>query len=141
MKKINENTKVTLTFEQLKKLVKEATPRRRPVKRARGIDPSVFSAKIWVGNFTEGDEDELCDVVSSEAPNYLGNHAVNCEFIGTDYDPDFDPDETEEPNIGIFKIEVVPATGVKASEVEEALDTALGDCADWGLTNFKRIRG
>ena len=131
MKKINENTKVTLTLGQLKKLVREATR----------IDPSVFSAKIWVGNFTEGDEAELCDVVSWEVPHYLGNHAVNCEFIGTDYDSDLDNDETGEPNIGIFKIEVVPATGVKASEVEEVLNVVFGDCADWGLTNFKRIRG
>lgn len=71
MKKINENTKVTLTFEQLKKLVKEGATRGPDMEVRKLIEKIFKDAEEWVGYVSDANEcaytDDLIDSIVANA--------------------------------------------------------------------------
>ena len=59
MNKINENTKVTLTFEQLKKLVKESSNSDKKVREL--VLKIAKDSKEWADFVVDGNEDAYTD--------------------------------------------------------------------------------
>ena len=116
MKKINENTKVTLTFEQLKRLVKEGmTPQRRVVKQwfesPRGRQDMAKQIKAWFKK-QKAVSSCHCDIEDYEEEGLYFRLSVDIDTDYTGYDDNdrdtWDDDEAESYDIVLELIEKCP---------------------------------